>query len=163
MDDFFRELEALMEELRRRTPGFLPSSATPGQLLEILNSRFGQYAPEDQSQALDQLEQNVDEAAMGDQVDGDTWKGMWNSVSHLAYTHAVSVSGGIADRLSYLPGAETLSQLIGNLEGTSASDLLDPETWQGLWYILNYTAQLQIDQAKQRIRGSGQERVAEDE
>ncbi|MDQ3247982.1 MAG: hypothetical protein M3Q45_02125, partial [Chloroflexota bacterium] len=29
-------------------------------------------------------------------------------------------------------------QLKANLEGTSPQDLVDPETWKGLWYVLNY-------------------------
>ena len=40
-----------------------------------------------------------------------------------------------------------LGELRHNLEGTKPEDLVDPETWKGLWYILNYTAQAQSKQA----------------
>jgi hypothetical protein len=40
-----------------------------------------------------------------------------------------------------------LGELWRNLEGTKPEDLVDPETWKGLWYILNYTAQAQSRQA----------------
>jgi hypothetical protein len=39
-----------------------------------------------------------------------------------------------------------LGELYHNLEGTKPEDLVDPETWKGLWYILNYTAQAQSKQ-----------------
>jgi hypothetical protein len=40
-----------------------------------------------------------------------------------------------------------VGELRHNLEGTKPEDLVDPETWKGLWYILNYTAQVQSKQA----------------
>ena len=43
--------------------------------------------------------------------------------------------------------APILGELRRNLEGTKPEDLVDPETWKGLWYILNYTAQAQSKQA----------------
>lgn len=39
-----------------------------------------------------------------------------------------------------------VGELRRNLEGTKPEDLVDPETWKGLWYILNYTAQAQSKQ-----------------
>ncbi|MDQ3248157.1 MAG: hypothetical protein M3Q45_03000 [Chloroflexota bacterium] len=33
--------------------------------------------------------------------------------------------------------------LKANLEGASAQDLVDPEAWQGMWYVLNYALQTQ--------------------
>jgi hypothetical protein len=42
----------------------------------------------------------------------------------------------------YLP-LDLARDILRNLEGTKPSDLFDPETWKGLWYILNYTAQAQ--------------------
>ncbi len=45
---------------------------------------------------------------------------------------------------AYMP-IDLARDIIHNLEGTKPSDLLDPETWKGLWYILHYTA---TEQAK---------------
>jgi len=54
-----------------------------------------------------------------------------------------------ADRLaSRVPGFDDLRR---NLQGTKPEDLVDPETWKGLWYILNYTAQVQSKQALEKI------------
>lgn len=50
----------------------------------------------------------------------------------------------------YLP-SQTVRDIIDNLEGTTSKDLLDPETWQGLWYILNYSMQGQAKGAMEKI------------
>lgn len=50
-----------------------------------------------------------------------------------------------------------LSELKQNLEGTQPEDLLNPDTWKGMWYILNYTAQSQSEQLKTKLS----ERLAE--
>ncbi|MFN8440413.1 MAG: hypothetical protein U0175_06590 [Caldilineaceae bacterium] len=50
-----------------------------------------------------------------------------------------------------------LSELKQNLEGTKPEDLLNPDTWKGMWYILNYTAQAQSEQLKTKLS----ERLAE--
>jgi len=42
-------------------------------------------------------------------------------------------------------------QLKANLEGTSPKDLVDPETWKGMWYILNYSIGLQSEALKDRL------------
>lgn len=44
-----------------------------------------------------------------------------------------------------------LSELKQNLEGTKPEDLLNPDTWKGMWYILNYTAHAQSDQLKTKL------------
>lgn len=38
---------------------------------------------------------------------------------------------------------DIVRQLKSNLEGTTPQDLIDPETWKGMWYILNYSMQTQ--------------------
>lgn len=44
-----------------------------------------------------------------------------------------------------------LQELRQNLEGTTPQDLVDPDTWKGLWYIMNYTAQAQSRQALEKF------------
>jgi len=41
--------------------------------------------------------------------------------------------------------------ILRNLEGTKPSDLLDIETWKGLWYIIHYTAQGQAKELVEEI------------
>jgi hypothetical protein len=44
-----------------------------------------------------------------------------------------------------------VEELMNNLKGTKPEDLVDPETWKGLWYILNYTAQAESKQALEQL------------
>jgi len=46
---------------------------------------------------------------------------------------------------------DIVRQLKANLEGTSPKDLVDPETWKGMWYILNYSIGLQSEALKERL------------
>lgn len=50
----------------------------------------------------------------------------------------------------YVP-SQTVRDIIDNLEGTKTSDLLDPETWKGLWYILNYSMQGQAKGVMEKV------------
>jgi hypothetical protein len=44
-----------------------------------------------------------------------------------------------------------IKDIIRNLEGTKPEDLLDPETWKGLWYILNYTLEMRSKELLQQM------------
>lgn len=44
-----------------------------------------------------------------------------------------------------------IKDIIRNLEGTKPEDLLDPETWKGLWYILNYTLEMRSKELLQQV------------
>ena len=44
-----------------------------------------------------------------------------------------------------------LGDLKNNLEGTKPEDLLNPDTWKGLWYIMNYSIQAQTDPVKEKM------------
>ncbi len=44
-----------------------------------------------------------------------------------------------------------IGELMQNLEGTTPEDLLNPDTWKGMWYILNYSAQAQSEQLKNSL------------
>ncbi len=47
---------------------------------------------------------------------------------------------GTADKLAAWLPTELIRDIAQGLEGTKMEDLLDPETWKGLWYLLNYSA-----------------------
>lgn len=46
---------------------------------------------------------------------------------------------------------EIIEQLRSNLAGTRPRDLVDPETWKGFWYVLNYLAQQQAGSTLERL------------
>ena len=43
--------------------------------------------------------------------------------------------------------------IIEQLRSGLAADMLDPDTWRGIWYMLNYTLDYQADMVKRRMRG----------
>lgn len=55
---------------------------------------------------------------------------------------------------AWLP-TELVRDIVRGLEGTKKEDLLDPETWKGLWYILNYSivhnTQAVLEEAGKRL------------
>ncbi len=50
-----------------------------------------------------------------------------------------------------IPDITVLQQLKANFEGTKPEDLLDPETWKGLWYTLNYLAQAEARNTLEKL------------
>ena len=55
------------------------------------------------------------------------------------------------ERVSAKVQIPVLTELKNNLKGTKPEDFMDPETWKGLWYVLNYTAQAQSRQALEKV------------
>lgn len=60
------------------------------------------------------------------------------------------MQGNAATMAKYVP-SQTLNDIIANLEGTTTKDLLDLETWKGLWYILNYAMQGQAHEVMAKV------------
>lgn len=53
-----------------------------------------------------------------------------------------------------LPLLEQLRGLLSHRQGSGTpQDLLDVEVWKGMWYMLNYTAQYNVDLVKRRFSG----------
>ena len=50
-----------------------------------------------------------------------------------------------------------LREMQNSLQGASPKDLLDPETWKGMWYMINYSVQFQAEQLKQKFTGETDE------
>ena len=50
-----------------------------------------------------------------------------------------------------IPDLTVLQQLKANFEGTKPEDLLDPDTWKGLWYTLNYLAQAEARSTLEKL------------
>lgn len=48
---------------------------------------------------------------------------------------------------------EVLRGILEKLRATVSADLLDLDTWKGIWYVLNYSLQAQADTVKRRAHG----------
>lgn len=44
-----------------------------------------------------------------------------------------------------------LSELQSNLQGASPSDMLDPDTWKGMWFLLHYTVQNESTTLREKV------------
>jgi hypothetical protein len=66
---------------------------------------------------------------------------------------AAAIREKLSTRLANIPGATALADMQGMLQGASPKDLLALETWKGMWYLLNYTVQSQVEGVKRRVRG----------
>ena len=111
--------------------------------------------------------------------DADTWRGMWFILTYTAQNESKSlfskakqtvtrlpgVSLGMRTGMAIfnkLPGSSLVLDVLGMLEGASPKDLLDPETWRGMIYLINYSLQYELEQMKERFLG-GDTAVAEEE
>lgn len=55
------------------------------------------------------------------------------------------------DKLDPRAEDSLLAELRRNLEGTSPKDLIDPETYKGLWYVLHYMAQARTVEVRNQL------------
>jgi hypothetical protein len=172
------ELDGLVTDLKvtlnRKDVSADPGMADyPLRLLRLVRDNLNRFTPDVQLGILESFEG----VTVEELTDLDTWKGM-------AYMFAYSArfqAGQVKDRVNqHLPEAlqpetmlrfvrsnidrfapEVAKDLLGGLEGASKEDLLDPDTWKGMWYMVNYSLQFQAEQLKQRL--IGQEEAAEEE
>jgi hypothetical protein len=153
LDLLINELDALVQELQKRMAGYAPPPFSTPRLLALLQENIERIAPKEQLEILRELQRNLQDASAKDLVDPETWKGLWYILNALTQAQTSTLKESLAGQLASLPGMGMLFQLKGNLEGTSPKELLDVETWKGLWYIVTYTAQLQVQETKRRILG----------
>jgi hypothetical protein len=52
---------------------------------------------------------------------------------------------------------EVAKDITQNLQGATREDLMDPDTWKGVWYMLDYSLRFQAEQFKQKLTGKGDE------
>lgn len=103
--------------------------------------------------------------------DPDTWRGMWFILTYTAQNESKSLFGkakatvtripGVSFGMrtgmaifNKLPGSALVLDVLGMLEGASPKDLLDPETWRGMIYLINYSLQYELEQMKERLWGA---------
>lgn len=46
--------------------------------------------------------------------------------------------------------------IVDSLPGAAREDLMDPETWKGIWYVIDYWGRFQAEQLKQRLKGESE-------
>ncbi len=161
------ELDELVSELRQTIPSSRSdvTAYTPLIFLTYMRENVSKLAPDIQLGILESLA----EMTVEDLVDPDTWKGMVYMAGYSARFRASQVKEKMNEQLPapfqpdsmieyvkkhvdrFTPGV--VKGVVETFEGATKEDLLDIETWKGLWYMLNYSFQFQVNQLRARVLG----------
>ena len=156
------QLNQLADRLDQATPDYQPPEYTPQDLLRVIKENLHRFTPEMRLSLLQELQEGVQAPSVRDFFDPETWKGVWFIANYSLYAETQSFLGEMraqlqtlpgTNRLSTLPGATLIADLIGMLEGATMQDLLDPETWRGMWYLISYSITYQLKETRNRITG----------
>lgn len=147
------ELNALAAELQRTVPAYLPPAFTRDGLVELLKYNLDKFTPNIQLEIVTELRQNLEGTSPQDLVDPDTWKGLWYILNYMAQEQSSAMLEKLYGKLSTIPGMALLSDIKGNLEGTSPKEFLDPDTWKGMWLIMSYSVQATASDIKHKLAG----------
>ncbi len=116
-----------------------------------------------------------------DLLDLETWKGLAYMMTYSARFQADQMRGKVTETINHVvpepiqPGRlwrlgkssldrltpEFAKQILGTFQGATREDLLDPDTWKGVWYMITYSLQFQAEQLKQRLSDAGEEQAPE--
>lgn len=167
--ELLAELDELVTELRTAIPQAGADAYSPMFFLSYIRAGLNRLAPDVQLGILE----SFDGMTTDDLMDVDTWKGMAYMASYSARFQA----GQLKDRMNEtLPTPlqpdttinlvkqvldkftpEVAKNIMETLQGATREDLMDPETWKGVWYMLNYSLQFQFNQLRDRVLGDDDE------
>lgn len=160
------ELEGLVDE-KPHTDAALYS---PARLLAMIRDNIQKLTPEMQMDVL----RNLQGMSAEDLLDLETWKGLAYMMTYSARFQADQMRGKVSETINQVvpepiqPGhlwqlgksgldritPEFAKQILSTFQDASREDLLDPDTWKGLWYMITYSLQFQAEQLKQRLTAS---------
>lgn len=165
LQELITELDGLVAQLRKAAPATDVSPYSPLRLVTLLRENLNQFTPELRLGILESFEGMTKE----DLMDMDTWKGMAYMLSYSARFQAEQMKDHLNERMPTPLKPNTLVELVkkgvdrfapavakdimSNLQGATKEDLMDPDTWKGIWYMVNYSLQFQMEQLKQRAKG----------
>lgn len=144
------ELNELAEELRAIQE---PPPYSRERLLGLVKGNFERVSSALGMDAANQILASLQGASPKDALDPDTWKGLYYVINALVQAQTDSARSKIVERLNALPGFALLTDLRAGLQDATAKDLVDPNTWKGLYYILDATARAQAGDLKRKLLG----------
>ena len=163
------DLDAMVEALRSSVPDVGQSPYSPFRLLALVRNSVSRYTPDVQLSVLEQFQ----DMSREDLMDLDTWKGITYMIAYSAQFQAGQTKEMLDERLPEPIKPDSIlglfkgtldritpdiaKQIVGSFEGASREDLLDLDTWKGVWYMLNYSLQFQAEQIKVRLMGGDEE------
>jgi hypothetical protein len=163
------ELDTLLADLKISLPESSASLYSPVRFLTALRQNLGSLSPETRLGLL----QNFEGMTREDLLDLDTWKGMAYMMSYSARFQADQAREKMNERLPtpLKPDTwinffkrnldkvtpEVAKDIAQNLQGATREDLMDPDTWKGVWYMLDYSLRFQAEQFKQKLTSKDNE------
>ena len=150
LEDLVTELNELAAQLKQIDPNFRPPAYSPQRMKQTLTENLDRFTPE----TIKSLQESLDGTSIDDFKDIETWKGVWFTLNYLIKLEASERSHVLAERLSHLPGVSTLADLKEMLKDTPPEEFLNPETWKGVWFLVNYELRHVASDLKKRALGS---------
>lgn len=169
--ELLAELDELVTELRAAIPEAGADAYSPMFFLSYIRTGMNRLAPEVQLGILESLEGMTTD----DLMDIDTWKGMAYMASYSARFQAGQLKDKMNETLppplqpdttiglvkqvldKFTP--EIAKNIMETLQGATREDLMDLDTWRGVWTMLNYSLQFQFNQLRDRVRGEEGEEI----
>ena len=142
------ELDTLLADLKKSLPESDDTLYSPLQFLTALRQNISKLSPDVRSGLL----QNFEGMTREDLLDLETWKGMAYMMGYSARFQADQTREKMNDVLPTPLKPDTwINFFKKNL------DKMDPDTWKGVWYMLDYSLRFQAEQFKQKLTGEEQE------
>lgn len=153
LEQLMTELNQLAADLQKMVDNYTPPPFTPQGMIALLKENLHRFTPEMRLQIVEDLQKSFEGASTKDFLQPETWKGMWFLLNYSLQNQTESARNMVWERLQTLPGVSTLNDLQGMFQGATPKDLLNVETWKGVWFLLNYSLQNQAQQVKKRLLG----------
>lgn len=163
------ELDTLIDVLRNSIPDAAQTPYSPLRMLTLVRNSISRYTPDVQINVLEQFQ----DMSREDLMDLDTWKGLAYMIAYSAQFQAAQTKDKLNEQMpgplkpdsifAMIKGGldritpDIARQIASSFEGASREDLLDLDTWKGVWYMLNYSLQFQAEQVKLRLMGDEEE------
>ena len=152
-----KELNQVAADVQALIDGYSPPPFTPQGMIALLKENLHRFTPEVRREIVRELQQSFEGASPRDLLDVDTWKGMWFLLNYSLQNQTETLRESVRKQLGRLPGGAALVDLQQMFEGATPKDLLDIDTWKGMWFLVNYSLQNQAQQVKRRLLGQEDE------
>ncbi len=167
MSQLVNELDGLVSELKEvfAVNGRSNTIYTPVRLAALLRDSLGKLPADVQNSVLE----NFEGMSKEDLMDPDTWKGLAYMMSYSARFQAEQVIDKVDGRLPERVQSRRLfgrirsrvsrhtpdlvKELLATFDDAEPEDFLDPDTWKGMWFMMDYAIRDQIEQVKNLVLG----------
>lgn len=138
------ELDELIEDLQEASPEFAPPPFSPQEIIATLKKSIRHMPPQVQMDILYRMR----EAVRVDNFDIEAWRGTWFLMNYWNYFQEKAQQSPAGKQ-----AMTALAPFLQKLRGAINEDLLDIDTWKGLWFMVSYSVEYQVDILKRRARG----------